>query len=152
MSAPDKLFHLQLPIDEPPAASDVVVPFPGAAAEPVPADSAPSGVVEVAEQPAALVERFQPAVDRLTSAWRSAWVGDGVLGMRPRPVADLARQYWTDPKPYIRDALILRIPYAAYGVPVVVLTAAAHLLLLIISYPTLLAGTGLLVVILSLFT
>jgi hypothetical protein len=88
---------------------------------------------------------------RLRAGFRAAVVGEGVLGMSPRPVADLIRQFYTDPKPYIRDALILRIPYALYGVPVVVLTAALHLLLLVISYPTLLAGTALLIVLISLF-
>jgi len=93
----------------------------------------------------------KPALERTASGWRSAWVGDGVLGMRPRSVADLSRQFWLAPPAYVRDALILRILYAVYGVPVIVVSAAAHLLLLVISYPSLLAGTGLLVLFVSLF-
>ncbi|MGA4989835.1 hypothetical protein [Nonomuraea bangladeshensis] len=143
MSARD-LFRLDLPGDEPPEAGEVV-PFPNAA--PLPAlqegDLVPA-------RPG-LVERVQPSVERFATGWRAAWVGDGLLGMRPRPVADLIRQFWTDPKPYIKDALVLRIPYAIYGVPVIAVSAVTHLLLLIISYPSLLAGTGLLVLFLSLF-
>ncbi|MEU8151827.1 hypothetical protein [Nonomuraea sp. NPDC048901] len=88
---------------------------------------------------------------RLRVGFRAAVVGDGLLGMRPRPVADLIRQFWFAPKPYIRDALILRIPYAIYGAPVIAASAVLHLLLLIVSYPSLLAATGLLAMFLSLF-
>jgi hypothetical protein len=149
-----ELFRLRLPTEapqDPPAAATAadpeaapggeVVTFPGTSAGPQ------------ADEPDrdALAERLRAAVGQFTAGWRDVWVGDGVLGMRPRSVADLARQYWTRPKPYIRDALILRIPYAIYGAPVIVLTAALHLFLLVISYPTLLAATTLLVVLISLF-
>ncbi len=146
MSAHDPIFTLDLPGDEP-QPRDVVVQFP------TPADPAPaeSGEVEETSTRPALRERLQPAVERFATGWRAAWVGDGILGMRPRPVADLVRQFWTAPPPYIRDALILRIPYAIYGTPVIAATAAAHLLLLVISYPSLLAGTVLIVVFISLF-
>jgi len=133
------LFKLDLPDDRGEAGE--VVPFPHA--------SAPA-VVEP-ERRSTLVERVRPSVERFASGWRAAWVGDGVLGMRPRPVADLARQFWISPKPYIRDAWVLRIPYALYGLPVIAVSATLHLLLFIISYPSLLAGTGLLVLFLSLF-
>jgi hypothetical protein len=147
------VFRLDLPSDSPsdaeqpaegekPAAGDVVVRFPSSEALPAEVDK---------PQRAGIVDRLQPQVERFTAGWRAAWVGDGVLGMRPRPVADLARQFWISPPAYIRDAWLLRIPYAIYGVPVIAVTAAAHLLLLIISYPSLLAGTGLLVLFVSLF-
>lgn len=147
MSAHEPMFRLDLPGDDeaPQVAGEVVVPFPST--RPVKAD-------EPAAKPkpgAALALRVKPALERTASGWRSAWVGDGVLGMRPRSVADLARQFWLAPPAYVRDALILRIPYAVYGVPVIVASAAAHLLLLVISYPSLLAGTGLLVLFVSLF-
>ena len=148
MSARERLFKLDLPDGDPPETGEVVVAFPHASAE-----VAPAGPAELAAQPqpGGIVDRLRPQVERFTAGWRAAWVGDGVLGMRPRPVADLARQFWTSPPAYIRDAWILRIPYAIYGVPVIAVTAAAHLLLLIISYPSLLAGTGLLVLFVSLF-
>jgi hypothetical protein len=147
--APD-LFKLDLPANDPPEQqpaaaqqSGDVVPFPNAA-PPEPVDAQPGRAV-------ALAVRLKPALERTAAGWRAAWVGDGVLGMRPRPVADLARQFWTAPPSYIRDALILRIPYAVYGVPVVAVSAVAHLFLLVISYPSLLAGSGLLVLFVSLF-
>lgn len=143
MSARD-LFKLSLPGEEPSEAGEVV-PFPSAAPLPAPHEDAP------APARPGLVGRVQPSVERFATGWRAAWVGDGLLGMRPRPVADLARQFWTDPQPYIKDALLLRIPYALYGVPVVAVSAAAHLLLFIVSYPSLLAGIGLLVLFISLF-
>lgn len=149
------LFTLDLPDDDQPKAeqqseavesqqSGDVVPFPNAA-PPQPAPAAEPG------RAAALVVRLKPALERTADGWRAAWLGDGVLGMRPRPVAALARQFWTAPPSYIRDALILRIPYALYGVPAIAVSAAAHLILLVISYPSLLAGTGLLVLFISLF-
>ncbi|MGC5012485.1 hypothetical protein ACLQ2R_17110 [Streptosporangium sp. DT93] len=154
MPTPD-LFRLNLPNSEQLPAADTepvadaapesgaVVRFPGT--EVLPADPG---------QPAAL-ERIQSAagvsVERFAAGWRAAWIGDGVLGMRPRPVADLARQFWTAPPPYIQDALILRIPYALYGVVAVPLSAAAHLLLLIISYPSLLAAALTLALFIHLF-
>lgn len=150
MSAPDRLFKLQLPADEESAPSDVVVPFRGGAEPPPAKVDEQEEAAELQDRPR-LLDRLRPAQERLTSGWRAAWIGDGAFGMRPRPVADLARQYWTDPKPYIRDALILRVPYAAYGAPVIAVTAAAHLLLLVISYPSLLAGSALLVFVLNLF-
>lgn len=140
MSAPD-LFRLKLPDDDPPASGEVVA-FPHS-------PTAPALVVD--ERPPKLAKRARPAVERAAAGWRAAWVGDGVLGMRPRPVADLARQFWTEPKPYIRDAWLLRIPYAVYGAPVIAVSAVVHLLLFIVSYPSLLAGVGLLVLFLSLF-
>lgn len=151
MSAHDRLFKLQIPADEESAPSDVVVPFRGGAVETPPSSDPAIETAEEALERLGLFDRLRPAQERLTSTWRAAWIGDGAFGMRPRPVADLARQYWTDPKPYIRDALILRVPYAAYGAPVIAVTAAAHLLLLVISYPSLLAGSALLVFVLSLF-
>ena len=149
MSEP--LFKLNLPGEEPPAESTqqqensdgeakVVELFPAGEA------SAParSGVLD----------RVTPAVERslarFAEGWTAAWVGDGVLGMRPRPVMDLVRQFWLNPPPYIADALILRVPYAVYGAIVIPVTAATHLVLLIISYPSLLIGVALLVGILSL--
>lgn len=144
MSAHDPIFKLDLPGDEP-KPRDVVVQFP------TNAEAAPVEPAEVEDAQLSLRERLQPAVERFGSGWRAAWVGDGILGMRPRPVADLVRQFWTAPPPYIRDALILRIPYAIYGTPVIAATAAVHLVLLVISYPSLLAGTCLLVVFISLF-
>lgn len=145
MSARD-LFKLELPGDEAPAQQPAeVVPFPNSA--PLPAPSEDAGAPAKSRLP----DRLQVAVERSAAGWRAAWVGDGVLGMHPRPVADLARQFWTAPKPYIKDAWVLRIPYAIYGIPVIAVSAAAHLLLLIISYPSLLAGTGLLVLFISLF-
>lgn len=144
MSAHDPIFKLDLPGEEP-KPRDVVVQFP------TPADPAPVEQVEETRVRPALRERLQPAVERFGAGWRAAWVGDGILGMRPRPVADLVRQFWTSPPPYIRDALILRIPYALYGTPVIAATAAVHLVLLVISYPSLLAGTCLLVLFVSLF-
>lgn len=145
MSASDRLFQLDLPADEQPPPGDVVVQFRGGTAE-----ALPVGDDQAQERPG-LLDRLRPARDRVASGWRTAWIGDGAFGLRPRPVADLARQYWTDPKPYIRDALLLRVPYALYGVPVIAVTAAAHLLLLVISYPSLLAGSALLVFLISLF-
>lgn len=144
MATPD-LFSLDLPDDEPQASSEVVVPFPTAPpAQPdEPAAKSKPGM--------ALAVRLRPALERTADGWRAAWVGDGVLGMRPRPVADLVRQFWTAPPAYIRDALVLRIPYAVYGVPVIAVSAAAHLILLVISYPSLLAGASLLIVFVSLF-
>lgn len=142
MSAHD-LFTLDLPDDDP-SSSGEVVPFPSSA------PPARTGGEEEPQQ-AAWSGWLQPVAERLSAGWRAAWVGDGVFGMRPRPVADLARQFWTSPPPYIRDALVLRIPYAIYGTPVIVLAATAHLLLLIIGYPSLLAATGLLALFLSLF-
>jgi hypothetical protein len=137
VSAPD-LFTLDLPGDDQPSQGEVV-PFPNSQPAPV-------------EEPKRTVaDRARPVVERLAAGWRTAWVGDGLLGMRPRPVADLARQFWFAPKPYIRDALILRIPYAIYGAPVIAVSAVLHLLLLIVGYPSLLAATGLLVLFLSLF-
>lgn len=119
----------------------------------LPTTAAPASEPE--EQPAedrpGFRDRVGPAAQRFTDGWRNAWIGDGILGMRPRPVMDLVRQFWTAPPSYVRDALILRIPYAIYGAPVITFTAAAHLLLLVISYPSLLAGTGLLVLFISLF-
>lgn len=147
MQAREPLFRLELPGEEP---RDNVVQLPGTQAEPETSPEAELPVV-VDDRPR-LVERLQPARDRLTSGWRAAWLGDGVLGMRPRPVADLARQFWTSPPPYVRDALILRIPYALYGIPAIAVSAAAHLLLLVISYPSLLALAGLIVTILVLAT
>lgn len=141
MSAPD-LFTLDLPDDDQPSQGEVV-PFP---------NSPPAPVEEPEPEPKRTVaDRARPVVERLAAGWRTAWIGDGLLGVRPRPVADLARQFWFAPKPYIRDALILRIPYAIYGAPVIAVSAVLHLLLLIVSYPSLLAATGLLVLFLSLF-
>ena len=145
MPAPD-LFKLQLPGEEPAEqpARDVVVRFPGAE---LPAEAdAPAPPVGRAS----LVERLGPVRERVASGWRTAWVGDGILGMRPRPVAALARQFWTQPPPYVRDALVLRVLYAAYGAPVIAVSAAAHLLLLVISYPSLLAGVSVIVAVLVL--
>ena len=140
MSAPD-LFKLDLPDDDQSSQGEVV-PFPNSAA-PV--------AVDEPEPTRPLAQRARPVMERLAAGWRTAWIGDGLLGMRPRPVADLIRQFWTAPTPYIRDALILRIPYAIYGAPVIATSAVLHLLLLIVSYPSLLAATGLLVLFLSLF-
>lgn len=146
------LFRLELPDDTEPAdgapGDGEVVPFPSPP-PPAVSDAGTGEVERVARQ--ALAERVKPSFERFATGWRAAWVGDGILGMHPRPVADLARQFWTDPKPYIKDALVLRIPYALYGIPVIAFTAVAHLLLLIVSYPSLLAGTGLLVLFISLF-
>lgn len=141
MSAREPLFRLELPSEEP--RHDNVVQLPGTQADSGP--SADAGLPAVVEGRPRLAERLQPVRDRVASGWRVAWLGDGVLGMRPRPVADLARQFWVSPPPYIRDALILRVPYALYGVPVIAVTAASHLLLLVISYPSLLAVVGVLV-------
>lgn len=148
MPTPDRLFRLDLPTSDGPRDapdSGELVPFP----------NAPIALSDTAEMDQApkprLAERARPAVERAAAGWRAAWVGDGVLGMRPRPVADLARQFWTEPKPYIRDAWLLRIPYAIYGTPVIAVSAVVHLLLFIVSYPSLLAGVGLLVLFLSLF-
>lgn len=140
MSAPD-LFKLDLPDDDQTSQGEVV-PFPSSAA-PV--------AVDEPEPKTSLGQRARPVMERVAAGWRTAWIGDGLLGMRPRPVADLARQFWFAPKPYIRDALILRIPYAIYGAPVIATSAVLHLLLLIVGYPSLLAATGLLVLFLSLF-
>src|SRR5690606_7008365 len=141
------MFRLDLPGDDetPPAAGDVVVPFPSA--PPVKTD-------EPAAKPkpgAALALRVKPALERTASGWRSAWVGDGVFGMRPRSVADLSRRFWMATPGYVREGLKLRNMSAVYGVPGSGDSAAAHLLLLVISYPSLLAGTGLLVLFVSLF-
>jgi hypothetical protein len=140
VSAPD-LFKLELPGEEPeePQAR-VVVRFPGSAEPPAEVDA-----LAAPTRRASMVERFGPARERVASGWRTAWVGDGILGMRPRPVVALARQFWTQPPPYIRDALVLRALYAAYGAPVIVASAAAHLLLLVISYPSLLAAVSVIV-------
>lgn len=161
MSAPDRLFQLNLPDSddkhpekdaEEEQTAPVVVPFPTANPDAVPAlvddPSTRPGVLE-RFQPA--VTRIQPAVERFSTGWRAAWIGDGVLGMRPRPVADLARQFWTQPPAYIRDVPVLRVPYALYGVPVIVLSAAAHLVLLIVSYFSLLIATCLVVLFISFF-
>lgn len=148
MSVHERLFRLDLPTSDSPrevSESGEIVPFPNSS----PA-VATGGEVEETARPR-LAERARPAVERLSAGWRATWVGDGLLGMRPRPVADLIRQFWTAPKPYIRDAWVLRIPYAIYGAPVIAVSAVVHLLLLIVSYPSLLAGVGLLVLFLSLF-
>lgn len=132
-----------------PADDGVVLPFDRAK---TPACSTAVPEVPVTRQVAVAVRstlRHQGI--RFRAGFRSAVVGDGVLGMRPRPVADLIRQFWTAPPPYIRDALALRIPYAAYGAPVIAVTAAAHALLLVISYPSVLAGACVLVLFISLF-
>ncbi|MFI7470532.1 hypothetical protein [Nonomuraea sp. NPDC049646] len=146
MPAPD-LFTLSLPGDgeQPTQQQGEVVPFPHSH------DLEPAADTPAVSRSVALRDRIQPLLERTETGWRTAWVGDGILGRSPRPVADLARQFWTDPKPYIKDALILRIPYAVYGTPVIIASAAAHLFLLVISYPSLLAGTSLLVLFISLF-
>lgn len=146
-------YEIALPREE--SEHDNVVQLRGAAST-VSAEAATTPAVpDPAEGPAAeragLRDQLQPVVERLAAGWSVAWVGEGVFGLRPRPVADLARQFWTDPKPYIRDALILRVPYAIYGTPVIALSAAAHLLLLIISYPALLTASILLALFISLF-
>lgn len=141
----DPLFKLELPETEPPS-QGAVVPFPQSSPAPEVRDDSDT---EMLERPAA--DRFRQMTERLADTWRTAWIGDGLLGMRPRPVADLARQFWFAPKPYIRDAWVLRVPYAIYGTPVIFLSAAAHLLLFIVSYPSVLAAAGLLVLFLSLF-
>jgi hypothetical protein len=140
VSAPD-LFKLDLPGDDQ-SSDGEVVPFPGSAAP---------AAVDGPEPKRPLAQWARPVMERVSAGWRTAWIGDGLLGMRPRPVADLARQFWFAPKPYIRDALILRIPYAIYGAPVIAISAVLHLLLLIVGYPSLLAAAGLLVLFLSLF-
>jgi hypothetical protein len=145
------LFKLDLPVeaadqaDRPDSASGdeakVVRLFP-TAADSEPAAPAQPPVKAEPPQPGVL-ERITPAVERsltrFAEGWSAAWTGDGVLGMRPRPVMALVRQFWVSPPPYIADALILRIPYAVYGAMVIPLSAAVHLLLLLISYPSLLA-------------
>lgn len=125
-----------------------------AAAEAAPAGPASEPVVQADEQPdrPGVLERLQPTREQLAAAWSAAWVGDGAFGLQPRPVADLARQFWTQPKPYIADALILRIPYAIYGTPVIALSAAAHLLLFILSYPSVLAASALLALVIYLLS
>ncbi|TDD54617.1 hypothetical protein E1286_05355 [Nonomuraea terrae] len=139
------LFQLDLPGEAPAEKPAEVVLFPHSVPAPVEESAADQ------KRSLALALAVRPALERTADGWRAAWIGDGLLGMRPRPVADLARQFWTDPKPYIKDALILRIPYAIYGAPVIAVSAVAHLLLLIISYPSLLAGTGLLIAFIALF-
>ncbi|MFC7641405.1 hypothetical protein ACFQX6_10780 [Streptosporangium lutulentum] len=68
-------------------------------------------------------------------------MGDGVFGQRPASIATLARQYFIDPPPFVRESIALRIFYGLYGVPVVVANVTAQTLLLIIRYPSLLAAT-----------
>lgn len=142
MSARD-LFRLDLP-DDPDQREGELVPFPNSI-PPAPVGGEPD------KRGLSLAARVRPSVEHFTSGWRAVWTGDGLFGMRPRPVAELARQFWTAPKPYIRDALLLRIPYALYGLPVIVASVCLHVLLLIVSYPSLLAGVGLLVLFVSLF-
>lgn len=128
--------------DERDAPEGVILPFSGPLAlETVPARPAMTPAVVVRHQ-----------AIRLRAAFHAAVIGDGLLGMRPRPVADLIRQFWLAPPPYIRDALLLRIPYAIYGAVVIPVTAAAHLVLLVIAYPALLAAAALLVTIVILIT
>lgn len=134
-----ELFRLHLP-EEPESEHEVVALFPDA-----------TEGVEQAE-PGALTIWLESGRERLAAGWRTTWVGDGLLGLRPRPVADLIRQFWTTPPPYIRDALVLRIPYTIYGGAAIALTAAAHLVLLVIGYPALLAAAALLVTIVVLIT
>jgi len=121
---------------------------------PTAVDSEAQPPVEAEPSQPGVIERITPAVERslarFGATWSAAWTGDGVLGMRPRPVMALVRQFWLSPPPYVRDALILRIPYAVYGAIVIPITAAGHLALLIISYPTLLAGVVALAVLLTL--
>mgnify|MGYP001195899135 FL=1 len=150
-------FKLRMPDpgSEPPTAG-------GGEPTPTPAENENGAEARVVLFPAAhtpspkqgLLDQVTPAAQRalvkFAEEWRDAWVGDGILGRRPRPVADLVRQFWLDPPPYVRDAIVLRVPYAVYGAIVIPVTVATHLILLIISYPSLLIGVALLVGILSL--
>lgn len=149
------LFKLDLPGEDPPAPertetadAQVVKLFPSEG------DVEPTAEADAPKTPSVL-NRIIPAVERsaarFADGWRAGWVGDGVLGMRPRPVADLVRQFWTAPPAYVADAWILRIPYALYGLVVIPVSAAGHLVLFVISYPSLLAGALLLAIFLSLF-
>lgn len=148
-------FKLELPTTEEigPEERNTVVPFPGT--QPPTSDpeaAAPSADIVPADPKPSLLDRVVLLGGQVSEVWSSAWVGDGLLGHRPRPVADLIRQFITEPPPYIRDALILRIPYALYGAPVITTSAAAHLLLFIVSYPSVFAGVATLITILVLTT
>lgn len=136
------MYELSLPKDdgdEPEQDNVVVGPFPAPATPAAPAeldeldeDDKP-GRSLAALAAAELLPRLEKVLDDMV-------VGDGLFGQRPASIATLARQYWFDPPQFVREAILLRIGYGLYGVPVIAANVVLQPLFLIIRYPSLLAA------------
>lgn len=131
-------YELRLPKDDNDEQQDNVVvgPFPAPAS-----DAAPAPLEERAENAVSVwslvAAELRPRLEKLLD---DMVVGDGLFGQRPASIATLARQYWFDPPQFAREAILLRIGYGLYGVPVVLANVTAQALLLIIRYPSLLTA------------
>ncbi len=148
------MYELRLPDDGDEEQTDNVVigPFPapadadeGDAAVPAGQDEPDDAVALLEVAKAELLPHVEELLDRLV-------VGDGLFGLRPASIATLARQYWIDPPPFVRDALALRIAYGLYGVPVITANLVLQPLFLIIRYPSLLAAVLVVGAVVYLFT
>lgn len=134
------MYEIALPQDD--EADNVVVGQFGGESSPAeppadePADQVPPGMQLV-------ILARRELVPRVKQGFSDAVVGETLLAKQPASILTLVRQYWTEPPPYIRDALILRVPYALYGIPVIATNVIGQTLFLIIRYPSLLAATAL---------
>ncbi|WP_433235624.1 hypothetical protein ACQPYK_25670 [Streptosporangium sp. CA-135522] len=135
------MYEITLPKDDDEPDNVVVGQFGGENPPAEPSDDVAADQVPPGKQLMVLARR--ELVPRVKQGFSDAVVGETLLAKQPASILTLARQYWTEPPPYIRDALILRVPYALYGIPVIAINLAGQTLFLIIRYPSLLAATAL---------
>ncbi len=136
------MYKVALPADDEEPDNVVIGQFGG---ENLPAEqpeeAEPADQVTPGKQLMVLARReLMPRVQR---AFDAAVVGETLFGKQPASILTLVRQYWTEPPAYIKDALILRVPYALYGIPVITANVVGQALFLIIRYPSLLISTAL---------
>ncbi|MEV0151481.1 MULTISPECIES: hypothetical protein [unclassified Nonomuraea] len=145
------MYELRLPADDDGDEQQdnvVVGPFPAPVDNAVPAqlDEPAEGVVSVWSVVAA---EMRPWLEKLLD---DMVVGDGLFGQRPASIATLVRQYFIDPPQFVREAILLRIGYGVYGVPVILANLALQPLLLIIRFPALLTAVVVVGAVVYLFT
>ncbi|MEV4749104.1 hypothetical protein AB0K21_22220 [Streptosporangium sp. NPDC049248] len=134
------MYEIALPQDD--EADNVVVgQFGGENPPAEPPAEVPADQVSPGMQLVVLARR--ELVPRVKQGFSDAVVGETLLAKQPASILTLVRQYLIEPPPYIREALILRVPYALYGIPVITVNVVGQTLFLIIRYPSLLAATAL---------
>ncbi|MEU8195205.1 hypothetical protein AB0C10_15635 [Microbispora amethystogenes] len=137
------MYKVALPPDDEPEADNLVVGNFGGDNLPAEQPEEPEPAEQVTPGKQLMVLARRELVPRIQRGFTAAVVGETLLGKQPASILTLVRQYWTEPPAYIKDALILRVPYALYGVPVITANVVGQALFLIIRYPSLLISTAL---------